>query len=597
MKKNYSVNRAISLLLLLALNLNALTSVEVLAQRERVVTPPTPNSKPTLIIKPTPTPTPKPSPIASPIPIPTPTPTPIPTPIPTPTPAAAKTVDELQARIREVLSRPGLARAQVGIKIVSLDAGRVLFEENAEKFYMPASNMKAYTIAAALDRLTPDYRFVTSVYASTKPNEKGVIKGNLTIEGGGDPTFAASLNNGDYWKGINELASRITAAGVKKIEGDIIGNETFFAGSPFGFGWEWDDLQTYYGAEASALTINDNAIDILIKPGAKVGNVCLITTGPLVPSSLLQIVNKTVTVQSGTPRRIIVTRKLGQNIVEVSGVMSIDDKREYRGNVSIGNPALAFVYMLRSALAQKGIIVTGQSRTINSDNVMDGVINLARANPNWSDPNTSLPSSVFGDLVVPIAKLESAPLSEIAAKTMKPSQNLYTEIILRTLGRVAGPKQEMKDAFINGHKSSAEAGLEVVKQFLKEAGIPEGGVEMYDGSGLSRHNLITASATVQLYAYMSRHKYAQAFRDALPIAGVDGTLSGRMKVTPAAGNLRAKTGTINQVATLSGYVTTMAGERLVFSILVNNLPDDSSIRRGYIDEIAVMLASFAGKTQ
>ena len=595
--KNQRTRRLILFVLLFAISLNALTHVEVLAQRERVVPTPALSSKPTLKIKPTPTP--KPSPIASPTPTPSPvvSPTPVATSIPASTLTSPKTIDDLQARIHEVLTRPGLARAQVGIKVVSLDSGKVLFEENAEKLYMPASNMKAYTIAAALDRLTPDYHFVTSVYATTKPDANGVIKGNLMIEGGGDPTFAASLNNGDYWKGTNELASRIAAAGVKKIEGDIVGNETFFAGSPLGFGWEWDDLQTYYGAEVSALTINDNAIDIFVKQGAKVGDACFITTGPPLPSSLLQIVNKTVTAQSGTPRRIVVTRKLGQNVVEVSGVVPIDDKRGFTGTVSIGNPALAFVYMLRAALAQKGITITGQSRTINSDDYLDNLLRLAKADPSLLSPNQLPMQAPNGDPRVVVATFQSPPLSEVAAKTMKPSQNLYTEIILRTLGERFGPVQENRDKILSGPKSSAEKGLEVVKQFLREAGIPEGSVEMYDGSGLSRHNLITASATVQLYAYMSRHRYAQAFRDALPIAGVDGTLSGRMKGTPAAGNLRAKTGTINQVAALSGYVTTAAGERLVFSILVNNLPDDSGIRRSYIDEIAVMLASFTGKTQ
>jgi len=593
MKKN-QIKQVVAKVLLLALCISQFANLTVFAQRDRVVTQtpktsPTPTPKPTLKTKPTPTPSPSPSPVASPIPS--------PTPIPTPTPSlVTKTVEELQTRIREVLNRNGLKRAQVGVKIASLDTGRVLFEENADKLYMPASNMKAYTVAAALDRLTPDYRFVTRATSSAKPDTNGVIKGDLIINGGGDPTYAARLNNGDYWKGVNEIASRIAGAGVKKIEGDIIGSDALFKGAPIGFGWEADDLQSYSGAPISALTINDNVVEVVVKAGLKEGTACLITTAPPVP--VFQFVNKTVTAPSGTTRRINITRKLGQNVVEISGVIPVDDKREYRESVAVENPALAFIYMLRSALAQKGVMVTGQSRTTNGDSYADGLIDKARREPSWLKPETTPIQETFmiGSAVNFEVAIESAPLSDIAAKTMKPSQNLYTEIILRTLGEVKGERQDPKDVVLKGQKSSVEKGIEVVKQFLKEAGVPEESFEMYDGSGLSRHNLISASGTIQLYTYMSRHKYAKAFYDSLPVAGVDGTLSNRMKNTPAAGNARAKTGTINQVATLSGYVTTASGEKLVFSILVNNMPEDSLARRGYIDEIVVMLASFIGKS-
>lgn len=577
MKKN-QIKRIVAVGLLLALNFSFYSYAEIKAQRERVV--------PSTTTKPKPTPTPKPVLKIAP------TPTPTPTPVVSPTPAqtVSKSVEELQTRIREVLNRPGLTRAQVGIKIASLDSGKVLFEENAEKFYMPASNMKAYTIAAALDRLTPDFRFVTNVTAFSAPDKDGVIKGYLHINGSGDPTFAASLNGGDYWNRINELADKIVAAKVKKIEGDIIGVESSFSGLPIGFGWEADDLQGYYGAPVSALTINDNAIDIFVKPGAKIGDPCFITTGP--PMPLMQIVNKTVTVKSGIQRRINISRKLGQNIVEVEGIMPVDNTSSYRGTVSVENPALVFVYMLRSALAERGVTITGQSKTIKSEDDTDNLIERTRKDPAWFERQ----GVGIGSGIAQIARVESAPLSEIAIKTMKPSQNLYTELILRRLGENSKQFQEPKDVLLKGQKSSVVKGIEVVKEFMKEAGVPDGSYEIYDGSGLSRHNLITASATVQLYTYMSRHKYFKSFYDSLPIAGVDGTLSNRMKGTAAAGNARAKTGTINQVATLSGYVTTAAGEKLVFSILVNNLPDDSSVRRSYIDEIVVMIASFTGRT-
>ena len=184
--------------------------------------------------------------------------------------AAPNTLAELQSRIQEVVRQPALEPGFFAVKIVSLDTGLVIYEQNANKFVRPASNMKLYTVAAALDRLTPDYHFMTSVYAKEKVDD-GKIKGDLIVYGRGDPSFAARFNNGDYFKGINDLADRIVAAGVKRVKGDLVGDESYFNGAPLGSGWEWEDLQWSYGAQVSALTVNDNAIDLTVKPGDKVG--------------------------------------------------------------------------------------------------------------------------------------------------------------------------------------------------------------------------------------------------------------------------------------------------------------------------------------
>src|SRR5918998_5654902 len=166
---------------------------------------------------------------------------------------APKTVPELQTRISQILAKPELSPALVGVKVVSLDNGRVIFEENAAKLLRPASNMKIYTVAAALDRLSPEYRFMTSVYAAARPDANGVIRGDLRIYGRGDPSIAARFNNGDYFKAIDELATRIVAAGVKRVEGDLVGDETYFTGPKYGSGWTWEDLTWYYGAEITPL--------------------------------------------------------------------------------------------------------------------------------------------------------------------------------------------------------------------------------------------------------------------------------------------------------------------------------------------------------
>ena len=487
------------------------------------------------------------------------------------TAATTRTLAELQARISDVLRKPELASAMVGIKVAALETGKVLFEENADKLLRPASNMKLYTITAALDRLSPDYRFVTSVYASAKPDAKGVVHGDLTIYGRGDPSIAARFNNGDYFKGIDDLAARIVAAGVKRVEGDLVGDETYFTGPQYGAGWEWEDLQWWYGAEVSALTANDNALDLSVKPGAQVGAPGLIATGP--PDPLLTIVNRVVTAPKGTKRDLTVYRGLASDEVEITGSIALDD-RGYSGAIGISHPALLFSYLLRSSLAQRGVIITGKTRT-----VAPAIYGAAKN----TEPAAPTP--------IEVASLQSPPLGLIAAQTLKPSQNLYTELILRTLGRVVAPPTTA----VSANRTSEAAGIETVKTFLREAGVSPPTLILTDGSGLSRNNMVTAEATLQLLTYMHRHRYASVFRDALPIAGVDGTLRNRFKGTVAENNLRAKTGSLSSAASLSGYVTTAAGENLVFSIMVNNFAEGVEPRAICIDPIAILLASFAGK--
>lgn len=561
--RNYQAQRFITLLLLLSLAFGATlpsSAQGTQPSRERRVTTPAPSATPT------PTPTLRPTPSI------TPSPSASPTVAKTvATAGAPRTVGELRTLITDVLRRSEIAPAQLAVKVESLDTGRVLFEENAGKLLMPASNMKLYTVAAALDRLSPDYRFTTSVYANARPDSNGTLHGDLLVYGRGDPSFAATFNNGDYYKAIDDLAARIAAGGVKRVEGNLVGDESYFTGPRIGWGWEWDDLQSPDGAEVSALTVNNNALDVFVKPGTGVGAQASVTTGPV--NTIVKIVNRVTTSPRGTKRDITVIRPLGENVLEVSGSVPVSDvttsDKGYVGSYAITNPALLFVDLLRTQLAQRGVTVTGQTQTIDART--RGALPLQTSS------------------LVEIANMKSPPLSIIAAQCMKPSQNLYAELLLRTLGRVVG-KVDTKGITL-------DAGIEVVRTFLRDAGIGPREIVIADGSGLSRHNLITADATMKLLVYMSSHRYASAFREALPVAGVDGTLRNRLKGTPAAGNMRAKTGTIDTVAALSGYVTSAAGERLAFSILLNHYPEASSERRVYLDAIAVALASFEGRSE
>jgi D-alanyl-D-alanine carboxypeptidase/D-alanyl-D-alanine-endopeptidase (penicillin-binding protein 4) len=595
--KKSLILRFTSTLLLLAFvaNSSAAGARAQEAQRDRRVGQPPATNAPTAILAPTPTPQPRTTPPAT-------TPAAIAT--------ASRSLEALRAGIGQVLGAPELAPALVGVKVVSLDTGRVLFEENAEKLLVPASNMKLYTVAAALDRLGADFRFNTSVYAQELPDKKGKLRGDLVLYGRGDPTFATRFNGGDYFKAIDELAARVVAAGVRQVEGNLVGDESYFTGPPRSPGWEWDDLQWYYGADVSALTVNDNALDLSVKPGARAGDPGMVTTGPASPvirvvvardkeevadaPHFLTFINRVTTAPRGAKRDISVHRPLGQNFIEVSGQIAEGDPG-YKGEVAAARPALLFASMLRAALEKQGVTIKGRTRVIDAPvRPKQPEAPPAAGQPPVIVPAGQLPvTAVAGQPVkspypVEIARRESPPFSEIAAQTLKPSQNLYTELILRTLGKqypAADPKL-----------TTAEAGLSVVRTFLNEAGVNTAHLAFVDGSGLARQNLITAESTVQLLTYMSKHRHALAWHDAQPVAGVDGTLRSRMRNTAAAGNLRAKTGTLNNVSGLSGYVTTAAGERLAFSIIVNHYPDDNSPRQNYMDAIAVLLASFAAKS-
>jgi serine-type D-Ala-D-Ala carboxypeptidase/endopeptidase (penicillin-binding protein 4) len=529
------------------------------------------------------------------------------------------TYEGLAARLAAHLAQPRFAPAAWGVKVVSLDSGKTIFEHNGEKYFSPASNAKLYTCALALDRLGADYRVKTSLYAMAHPDANGTLKGDLTIYGRGDPTIAARLNEGNYDKPLEPLIAQLKAAGVQRIEGDLIGDESYFNTPPLGAGWEWDDLQEYYGAEVSALSIHDNSLDVFVKPGDRLGLPCKITTGPQI--NFLTFINRTQTAAKGTPTSITYYRPVGENIIYVSGRLAIDSAKGYQTSIAVHNPALLFVMLLKDALAKNGITVKGRARTLD-----------------WKYREvTPLDLSKF----IELGAVDSPPMKDIIREVMKPSQNLYAQLCLLQVGvwslasGVKSPVNESPSA-MSGQSSSVgsqkpvavnsnstaqtqtakspttpntglqtpdysvtaeERGVEALKAFLQEVAVKKGDVLLEEGSGLSRRDVVTPNATITLLKFMSNHKLAEIYRDSLPIAGVDGTLKNRMKETAAAGNVRAKTGTLRYVYTLSGYVTSASGEKLAFSVMLNNYynADRTIAPREDVDAIAIMLANFNAK--
>jgi D-alanyl-D-alanine carboxypeptidase/D-alanyl-D-alanine-endopeptidase (penicillin-binding protein 4) len=463
------------------------------------------------------------------------------------------------------LDQPRFAHAQWGVKVVSLDSGITLFERNADKLMKPASNAKLYTASLALDRLGPDYRIKTSFYAAAKPDADGVIHGDLLVYGRGDPTFSARFNHGDYKKALQPAIDALLAAGIKRLQGDLVGDESYFRGPPFGTDWTWDDLQEYYGAPASALSFQDNVIDLLFEPGKAEGAPCRIVTMP--QTAILTFSNRTQTAAKDARGRVRIYRPVGGDVAYVWGRLPLGSNGQADA-VSVPKPALWFAAMLKEALAQNVVTISGAARQCN-----------------WLDREAA---PIDLSSLVEVASVQSRPLAEIVKQTLKPSENLYAQLLLLQVGARAGAT----------NRDTEQAGLAEMQKFLLDAGINRAAVLLEEGSGLSRGCLVTPSATVGLLIYMNQHRCRDALLDALPVAGVDGTLRNRFKGTPAEGNVRAKTGSLGHVNTLSGFLITAAKEHLVFSIMLNNYrpsePDEDG--RAAIDTLVLLLTAFAGQS-
>ncbi len=479
---------------------------------------------------------------------------------------AAQTLAELQAQIAAHITQPRFSSALWGVKVVSLDTGRTLFEHHADRLMSPASNAKLYVAALALDQLGRDYRIVTPIRATAAPDVNGTIHGNLVISGRGDPSWKSGVDRKEFVKIFAPFASALRSAGVHRITGDVIADATFFQGPPNGSGWTADDLNDYYGAEISAITLEDNYAGLRITPAAKAGEACAAVF--LQPHTGLTVDNRATTTAAGTARKIEAVRLFGETVVHVFGSLPTGGKEEVL-DVTVPRPATWFAAALKDVLAQDGITVEGGARSVR-----------------WPDP------PALGANAVKIGEVSSPPLHQLIRDLMKPSQNLETDLIFAHIGELR------RTAATPATRTSEECGVIALRDFLKARGLPADEVLFDEGSGLSRNDLTTANATVALLKFMAAHFVAGDFYDALPSAGIDGTLRTRMKGTAAEANVRAKTGTLRYANSISGYVTTAARDHLAFSVMLNrNVQPAGRNVREEIDDIAVMLARFAGRSR
>jgi len=460
-----------------------------------------------------------------------------------------------------LLNSPEYSQARWGVSIVSLKDNKLIYDHNGEQLFTPASNMKVYTTAVALDLLGANYRWRTSVYSESQPDTSGTIHGDLVLYGRGAPDLLAT-NKNDNTNSIEELAKAVAARGVRHVEGGVVGDESYFRGDSTGEGWQWNDLQWYFGAEASALSVNANSIDVNITPATKLNEQPKVISTDV--DGYVQITNNLATVERSEPIKIGVKREVSDNNVVVWGQYPIG-ARGYGASLSVHRPSLWSAKILLRQLKTQGIRVDG-----------DAKFRDARQRDRFSP-----------DGKVELASAISKPLGEIVKATNKFSVNLYAELLLRTLGRE-------RAAMLNTDRTPGrevgddERGIDLIRLWLTSQGIKTSGLALRDGCGLSRLNLVTPQATTELLAAIRKTSSARVFVESLPVAGVDGTLQGRLKDTNGA--VVAKTGSLSYDHSLSGYLTSFKGEILAFSIICNDfLGGEDAIR--LIDQLVRIMAA------
>lgn len=430
-------------------------------------------------------------------------------------------------------------KGEWGLLIVDAQSGETLFERNADKYFVPASNMKLFTTALALAKLGPDYRFHTTLESNGTLSAEGVLSGDLVLVGRGDPNlsnrkFPYALKeefDGPPEKALAELADGLVAKGVKAIAGDVIGDDSYFPREPYPNGWEIDDMVWEYGAAVSAIVIEDNTVTLTLTPAEAAGGAVQATVTPATPDFLVQ--NNVVTSAPEIKSDLTLTREPNSRLVVVRGTLPARSAPR-KLVLAVHEPAEHAAALLAALLAERGVKISGTTRAVHA--------------PETAAPT---PRAVLAEHI-------SVPLGDSLKLVNKISQNLHTEMLLRAAARSSGIWNTPDDL------------MKFPVDFYTAAGIAPGDVIQTDASGLSRHDLVTPRAIVALLNYAQEQPWFAPYYDSLPVSGVDGTLETQMKNTNAATRIHAKTGSVEHVRTRSGFAETPNGRRLIFSFLSNN---------------------------
>ncbi|ARA92412.1 D-alanyl-D-alanine carboxypeptidase/D-alanyl-D-alanine-endopeptidase [Rhodothermaceae bacterium RA] len=487
---------------------------------------------------------------------------------------APRSPRQLQHAVDQVLADTLFRNAFWGVLVYDLAHDRTLVARHAGKSFLPASNTKLYTTAAALDLLGPDFRYRTTLYAAGTVRDS-VLHGALLLRGAGDPSLGSyydpltgePVDSLDVTAVFRAWADSLRAAGIAAIEGDVIGDDDVMDDQPLGIGWSWDDEPYSYAAELGGLVFSDNVIRLRIE-GRSPGAPARLTWRPL-QTDYVEVVNRTRSVPADSSFDLDYDRARAQNILYVSGEAPQGRSRETA--LTISNPTRYAAHVLRQVLMDEGIAVLGAARDVDDLSIR----------PDYAAPT-----------VVPVATYLSPPLSDLVRIVNKPSQNLYADQLLRTLGvhvPVDLPEEEA------GPPGSTERGLTAAMRTFARAGVDTSRLRLADGSGLSRMNLVTPEMTLALLRYMWHHPdpaTRAAFLASLPVGGVDGTLEHRFPDGPAHGSVRAKTGTLTGVSTLSGYVPSARGTPLAFVVMCTSHTVRSADARAVQDALVDLFARY-----
>jgi serine-type D-Ala-D-Ala carboxypeptidase/endopeptidase (penicillin-binding protein 4) len=450
---------------------------------------------------------------------------------------------ELGAKVDAIANRPEFSRSRWGILIQPLSSTTILYSRDAQKYFIPASNVKLLTTAAALQKLGANFRIRTSVYSGEN--------GNLYIAGRGDPSITETQ--------LKSLASQLKQRGISRVN-DLIGDDSYFQGNAVNPNWEWEDAQAGYGAPINSLMFNQNAIELILSPQA-IGQPLKVTFAQPKLTNQWQIQNNSVTVGQNESEFVEVGRDFDRPAIRVSGQLKAGAESE-SAYVAVVNPANNFLQHFQQALAAEGIPV-----------------------------KQALLASRSRNFTQELATVESPPLAELVKETNRESNNVYAEVLLRLLGKITG-KMPVIPTFTDQmpvpQEDTIEVGLKELKTALTQLGVNPNSYILVDGSGLSRHNLISPEALVQTLRLMANSPTASFYRASLAVAGESGTLKNRF-ITPNRVILQAKTGTLSGVSALSGYVEVPNYEPLVFSIIVNQSDLSAPKVRSAIDEIVLLL--------
>ncbi len=546
---------------------------------------------------------------------------------PTQAEPAASTNPALAEAITAILNDPAVARAHWGILVESLDgtaattlpppaaqtSNHILYALNEGQSFQPASNAKLFTTAAALALLGKQRRFTTTIESPAHVTGNGELHGDLILRGTGDANLSgrtipyveplteathppAPLVQPDPLRYLEAMADNIVSAGVRHIQGDIVGDDTLFPYEPYAPDWAIDDMVWGYGAPVSALSVNDNQLRLTVAPGPRVGDAAVVTLEPLVKlaSGLGEdtLSSTAITTAAVTSTELRIDRAVGSHVIEVSGTIPIHAK-PHTEEIAISDPAEFAAAAFKQLLEARGVTITGVARARHRPSLAT-LGSLAEGR----QPLTTLPQGAVELLHLAaadssqcaagctlLAQHLSPTLADDVVVTNKVSQNLHAELLLHALSTEYG-----EDLPGGAGRGSIAEGTRVVRQFLINAGLDGNDFVFYDGSGLSGHDLVTPRSIVQLLRFATTQPWFDVYRNSLPVGGVDGGLTVRFTDPSLKGHVFAKTGTLGEVRALSGYLECHSGRTVVFSILVGNRTPSSTADRIAMDKIVAAIA-------